>query len=86
MIPAAILAQLADAATYLAMGADREANPLVVTLAGHAWWLPLAAKVALVVYIVAFAAIAPRLGRRVAAVALVVGAIGAGSNVWTIVG
>ena len=87
-----VIAQAADFVTFLVMielhGLDAEVNPLVAAIAGHdVLWLS-AAKAALVVYVASAFFIArlrrPRMAHLTLALGILVGAIGAASNIATL--
>ena len=83
-----VTAQAADYVTFLLMvathGLAAERNPIVVALAGQGLWLLTVAKVSLVVFVgslfLVSRGVRPRPARVALAVGIVVGAIGAASN------
>ena len=87
-----VIAQSADFLTFLIMievhGLDAEVNPLVAAIAGHDLLLLSAAKAALVVYVASAFFIArlrrPRVARMTLALGILIGAIGAASNIATL--
>jgi hypothetical protein len=86
-----VVAQTADYVTFLVMvsqhGLAAERNPIVVALASEGLWALTAAKVAAIVYVASTFVVTrlrrPRMARLTLGVAILVGAIGALSNVGT---
>ena len=87
-----VVAQAADYVTFLVMvgahGLAAERNPIVAALASHGPWALTAAKVALVVYVASTFLVSrsrrPGIARLTLGAGIVVGAIGAASNLMAL--